>query len=501
MSKKFAMAFFSCAMLMPSLKGNIFESITNHDIKSLASLTNRMAIVNSRNEKGETPLMVAARLGDVEIVKILISAGAEIEARDHGFSVKDQIDSYLRRTGEARAQIVSFLRKDGFSEKTIRAFEAESDKLQGTPDRIKAWKDILLILSQKSGKAKKPVEPLSFEWTLSVWTETLSWTEDKGFHLTFRSWNKPSLGIQRDDGSYAYINPVGVGIYLQKGKRYMLTNGRGRSQFFKVCSLPLKEPGFDVPPMFPTEHEVLTFEHEEQISRDGKTRHERYVVSPEGDVYDCEAQSQTKRTMPMILPNPWTPPDIQARQNVREVADWNLNLARETLDAARKELEQLKRRTPLIENETNTVCYSTAGRFGAEELRKMTKDGKLSPFLENLVSQFDPERSRVGKWVQLYVEKGVMRIVGLTERFGDGSRRQFWFYPSEAVNLVIDEFTGRKMTIVYHYDTEGNWVWQIKMRDNKAFKFWRVENGRVDESSDLELAQRLAERATIEDVE
>lgn len=362
-------------------------------------------------------------------------------------------------------------------------------------------RELALVLVTMTASVCSAAGKRGFEWTLSVWTETLSWTEDKGFHLTFRSWNKPSLGIQRDDGSYAYINPVGVGIYLQKGKRYMLTNGRGRSQFFKVCSLPLKEPGFDVPPMFPTEHEVLTFEHEEQISRDGKTRHERYVVSPEGDVYDCEAQSQTKRTMPMILPNPWTPPDIQARQNVREVADWNLNLARETLDAARKELEQLKRRTPLIENETNTVCYSTAGRFGAEELRKMTKDGKLSPFLENLVSQFDPERSRVGKWVQLYVEKGVMRIVGLTERFGDGSRRQFWFYPSEAVNLVIDEFTGRKMTIVYHYDTEGNWVWQIKMRDNKAFKFWRVENGRVDESSDLELAQRLAEQATIEDVE
>ena len=362
-------------------------------------------------------------------------------------------------------------------------------------------RELALILMTMTAFVCSAAGKRGFEWTLSVWTETLSWTEDKGFHLTFRSWNKPSLGIQRDDGSYDYINSVGTGVYLQRGKRYILMNGRGRSQFFRVCALPLKESGFDVPPTFPTEHEVLTFEHEERISRDGKTRHERYVVSSEGDVYDCEAQSLTKRTMPMILPNPWTPPDIQARQNVRGVADWHLNLARETRDAARKELKQLKMRTPLAENETNTVCYSTAGRFGAEELRKMTKDGKLTPVLEELISQLNPERSRAGKWAQLYVEKDAMRIVGLTERFVDGSRRQFWFYPSEAVNLVIDEFTGRKMTIVYHYDTEGNWVWQIKMRDNKAFQFWRVENGRVDESSDLELAQKLAERATIEDVE
>lgn len=207
----------------------------------------------------------------------------------------------------------------------------------------------LVVLLSMVAYASLASKKMGFEWTLSVWTETLSWTKDKGFHLTFRSWNKPLLAIQRDDGSYDYVNTVGAGAYLQRGKRYVLSNGRGRSQFFKVCALPLKESGFDVPPTFPTEHEVLIFEHAERISRDGKMQHERHVVSFGGDVYDCEAQSLTKRTMPMILPNPWTPPDIQARQNVREVADWNLNLARETRDAAWQELKQLKMRTPLAE--------------------------------------------------------------------------------------------------------------------------------------------------------
>lgn len=362
-------------------------------------------------------------------------------------------------------------------------------------------RELALILMTMTAFVCSAAGKRGFEWTLSVWTETLSWTEDKGFHLTFRSWNKPSLGIQRDDGSYDYINSVGTGVYLQRGKRYILMNGRGRSQFFRVCALPLKESGFDVPPTFPTEHEVLTFEHEERISRDGKTRHERYVVSSEGDVYDCEAQSLTKRTMPMILPNPWTPPDIQARQNVRGVADWHLNLARETRDAARKELKQLKMRTPLAENETNTVCYSTAGRFGAEEVRKMTKDGKLSPFLEKLVSQFAPERSRAGKWAQICVVDGTLQIIGITENFGTGNRRQFRFYLTGTVDKVIDEHKVAREKIVHHYDKNGKWQWEVKMHDNKAFEFWRVENGRIEESSDLELAQKLAEQATIEDVE
>ena len=359
----------------------------------------------------------------------------------------------------------------------------------------------LVVLLSMVAYASLASKKMGFEWTQSVWTETLSWTKDKGFHLTFRSWNKPLLAIQRDDGSYDYVNTVGAGAYLQRGKRYVLSNGRGRSQFFKVCALPLKESGFDVPPTFPTEHEVLIFEHAERISRDGKMQHERHVVSFGGDVYDCEAQSLTKRTMPMILPNPWTPPDIQARQNVREVADWNLNLARETRDAAWQELKQLKMRTPLAENETNTVCYSTAGRFGAEELRKMTKDGKLTPVLEELISQLDPERSRAGKWAQICVVNGVRRIVGITENFGNGNRRQFRFYLTGTVDKVIDEHKVAREKIVHHYDKNGKWQWEVKMRDNKAFQFWRIENGRIEESSDLELAQKLAEQATIEDVE
>lgn len=340
-----------------------------------------------------------------------------------------------------------------------------------------------------------------FEWALSVWTETLSWTEDRGFHLQFRSWNKPMLEIQEGDGIYSAVHSVGTGVCLEGGKRYLLTNRRGRNQFFKVCALPLDEPGFDVPPTFSNNHEVLTFEHVEGVSRTGKTRHERYVVSSKGDVYDCEAKMLTRRGMPMILPNPWTPPDIQARKNVREVSERKRDLARETRDAAWKALMQMEVGKTLSGNKTNTVCYSTAGRFGAEEVRKMTKDGKLSPFLETLVSQINPERSRAGKWAQVYVDKGVVRIAGLTERFACGNRRQFWFYPSGSVNMVVDWIAGSEWTIVYHYDTEGNWVWEVKMRDNKAVDFWRVENGRADKSSDFELAQKLAEQASIEDVE
>ncbi len=472
MSKKFAMAFFSCAMLMPSLKGNIFESITNHDIKSLASLTNRMAIVNSRNEKGETPLMAAARLGDVEIVKILISAGAEIEARDHGFSVKDQIDSYLRRTGEARAQIVSFLRKDGFSEKTIRAFEAESDKLQGTPDRIKAWKDILLILSQKTGKAKKPVEPLSFERALSVWVEKFEWTKDGGFSLSFRDKNRPTLRIGINEVRVDATAP----IRLKLGMAYTLSDVHGRTQTYKVCALPFEESGIELPPTFMSEREVLTFEHKEPLLGGEEKRIEKYVVTGEGEIYDVASRMHYKRRMPMLAAKPLLLSDAQIRRRVLVDGVWALKAAQEEMKRAQKAAKGKRSQSISgIIGMTNNVCYSA--------------------------SESNSVKWGILKWAQVSWDGRVFHVNGITEHFSDKGRRQIRFYPSGAVKEWVEENKATGVKFICLYDESNGLKWQIKMRKNKVFEFWRVENGRIEESSDLELAQKLAEQATIEDVE
>ena len=341
-------------------------------------------------------------------------------------------------------------------------------------------------------------EKMGFEWSLSVWTEILSWSEEYGFNLVFRSWNKPMLAIQRDDGGYTYVDAVGTGVCLRAGQRYMLTNGRGRSQFFKVCSLPLKEPGFDAPPMFPSGRAVLTFEHSERISRDWKTRHERYVVSSGGDVYDCETKMRSKRGMPMILPDPWTPPDVQARQNVVKAGVWFLNAAREMKHMAQDALLKMDGRRLLLANVTNNVCYSRVGGFGAEEIRKMTKDGRLTPSLKDAALKVK-ERSPVMKWAQVYATGDSLQVVGITET-SDWKRRQVRLYPSGAVRLVVEELVGAGQKAVYKYDETGNLQWQIELTGTKVDEFWMVENGRVNESSDLELAQKLAERGTIEDV-
>lgn len=145
----------SCAMLAGVSRGGIFEDIANGNLKGLESVTNRPSVVNSRNADGETPLMFASRIGEVDCVKVLVVAGADTETTSKGFRAVDQVESYLRRTGDAGRQVLDVLRSDGFGEDTIRAFEKEMDALHGTPERIKAWREILAVLSRVDDEKRR----------------------------------------------------------------------------------------------------------------------------------------------------------------------------------------------------------------------------------------------------------------------------------------------------------------------------------------------------------
>lgn len=144
-----------CAMPAVVSKGDIFDDIANGNLRGLESVTNRPSAVNARNADGETPLMLASRLGEVDCVKVLVVAGADTEATSKGFRAVDQVESYLRRTGDAGRKVLGFLRSDGFGEDTIRAFEKEMDALHGTPERIKAWREILAVLSRVDDEKRR----------------------------------------------------------------------------------------------------------------------------------------------------------------------------------------------------------------------------------------------------------------------------------------------------------------------------------------------------------
>jgi len=71
-------------VLLTAAKGpddRFYEAIRNNDLKSLCALLKTLD-VNSRDPHGTTPLMYAAALGNTESMKVLLRAGADVNARN-----------------------------------------------------------------------------------------------------------------------------------------------------------------------------------------------------------------------------------------------------------------------------------------------------------------------------------------------------------------------------------------------------------------------------------
>lgn len=106
--------------------------------------------INEVDESGRTSLMLAARQGNLVVVKKQLLEGADIEIRDkYGFTVIDQLESILRRTGPALKATIESMRKQGFSEDTISKLVASS-AVPGNPTEkeLEGIKTVLTYLKK-----------------------------------------------------------------------------------------------------------------------------------------------------------------------------------------------------------------------------------------------------------------------------------------------------------------------------------------------------------------
>ena len=290
--------------------------------------------------------------------------------------------------------------------------------------------------------------------------------------LSFRDKNRPTLRIGINEVRVDASAPV----RLKQGVTYILSDVHGRTQTYKVCALPLDESGFALPSTFMSEREILTFEHKELLPGEEGIQIGKYVVTGEGEVYDVASRVHYKRRMPMLATKPLLLSDAQVRRRVLVDGAWALKSAQEEMKRAQKAITG--RKIPSIPRSmgtTNNVCYSD--------------------------SESNSSKWGILKWAQVSWDGRAPHVNGITERFSDKGRRQIRFYPSGSVKEWVEENSATEMRFVCLYDESNGLKWQIKLRKNEVLEVWWVENGRVNESSDLELAQKLSEQATIEDVE
>lgn len=115
----------SCG-LASDKRAAIFAAVAAGDVDRTRAMA-RAGQVDKQDSFGQTPLMFAARQGKLDIVKVLLQEGADIDVRDqYSFTVIDQLDSIVRRTGQKLEAAAESMRKQGLSEKAISGLVASS---------------------------------------------------------------------------------------------------------------------------------------------------------------------------------------------------------------------------------------------------------------------------------------------------------------------------------------------------------------------------------------
>ncbi|WP_313892317.1 ankyrin repeat domain-containing protein [Psychrobacillus sp.] len=84
---------------------DLFEAVENNDVKKVQEILQDTSFpLNETNDKGETPLLIATHENYIEVAKLLINAGADINQQD---SMQDS--AYLYAGAEGKTEILKYM--------------------------------------------------------------------------------------------------------------------------------------------------------------------------------------------------------------------------------------------------------------------------------------------------------------------------------------------------------------------------------------------------------
>lgn len=103
----------------------LLQAVENGDVDGARRMAQTKEAVNATDDRGYTLLTIAALQGNLEMVRLLVEAGAEIGTPvEKGFTVVQQLESTLRRinmnTPEYKRKEAEQMRQEGLSEDVIR---------------------------------------------------------------------------------------------------------------------------------------------------------------------------------------------------------------------------------------------------------------------------------------------------------------------------------------------------------------------------------------------
>lgn len=97
-------------------KGELLQAVEKKDVQKVKEILARNTdTINETNDKKETPLLIATHENDVEIAKLLIDAGADINQQD---AIQDS--AYLYAGAQGKTEILRYMMKNAKPNQQVR---------------------------------------------------------------------------------------------------------------------------------------------------------------------------------------------------------------------------------------------------------------------------------------------------------------------------------------------------------------------------------------------
>lgn len=95
--------------------GTLLTAVEQNDLTLVKDIVSSKSYnINEQNEKGETPLLIATHNNQVDIAKVLIDAGADVNKQD---SIEDS--AYLYAAAQGKTEILSYILQHATPNQTV----------------------------------------------------------------------------------------------------------------------------------------------------------------------------------------------------------------------------------------------------------------------------------------------------------------------------------------------------------------------------------------------
>lgn len=334
---------------------------------------------------------------------------------------------------------------------------------------------------------------------LRMWIDELTWTEGDGFFVAIRKEVPPYIFFE---GDFHNKIPTDNGVLrLKRGKRYLLTLGRGVFQRLRYVDPLTEATNSVVYSAFGPDVPLLYFEHSERVTRDEDPVPQAYVISAYGEVYDVTQQAKGSFKLPYVGPVRKSMFE-KVKEDVCDSAKSNVEGVRADLNQVRGWVTDNHDKIAGVTNVVTEVCYFDELKVDFDSYERVINNPAVSEAVRERLQQSLKNDQRdavdVRRWARLRISNEKVEVESIRVGFKGGVYRLARFNQDGRAESVLyftprDEGLKRaEQKMLYGFDDKEELVFFLHLIDGKGINSFlvREQNGYV-ESKDEARAKKL----------